>query len=158
MLDVGRIVRPHGLSGQVVVELWTNIEDRLRPGTQLEAGSRVLEVTLSSRLPEKAGYTRWLVTFAGVASREAAEQLRDVTLRAEPVDVAGALWVHELIGAELFGPDGARIGRIEAVQANPASDLLILDSGPLVPLTFVSRADDGRWTVDGPPGLLDPEP
>ncbi len=42
-----------------------------------------------------------------------------------------------------------------AVEANPASDLLVLDSGALVPLTFVVASEPGKLTVDAPPGLFD---
>ena len=64
-------------------------------------------------------------------------------LRAEPPeaddDDDDALWVHELIGAEVVDADGVDRGRVEAVLDNPASDLLVLDSGALVPLPFVVR-------------------
>ena len=42
-----------------------------------------------------------------------------------------------------------------AVEANPASDLLVLDSGALVPLRFVVSAEPGHVTVDPPAGLFD---
>ena len=42
-----------------------------------------------------------------------------------------------------------------AVEANPASDLLVLESGHLVPMVFVVEATDGRVVVDPPAGLLD---
>jgi len=156
VLDVGRVVRPHGLRGQVVVELWTNRDERLAPGSELSGGDRILRVDAAARQPEGAGRDRWLVTFAGVDSREDAEALRGTVLSAAPVEVAGALWVHELIGSPLHDPDGHPIGVVEAVEANPASDLLVLADGRVVPLTFVARTDDRRLTVDGPPGLLDP--
>ena len=47
------------------------------------------------------------------------------------------------------------MGVVEAVEANPASDLLVLDTGALVPLRFVIRVDDGRIEVDAPDGLFD---
>ncbi|MDA8048237.1 MAG: ribosome maturation factor RimM [Actinomycetota bacterium] len=155
MLEIGRVVRPHGLKGQVVVELWTNREERVGAGVALTAGTRVLTVREASRQAPTTGHQRWLVTFEGVASREAADELRNTVLTAEPLDVADALWVHELIDAVLYLPDGTPVGTVEAVEANPASDLLVLDDGRVVPLTFVRR-DEGRLTVDGPPGLLDP--
>lgn len=156
MLDVGRIVRPHGLKGQVVVELWTNRDERMSPGTELRAAGRSVVVESASRQPVTAGRERWLVSFRGVDTREQAESLRDAVLAAEPLDVKGALWVHELVGSELYETGGGLVGRVEAVEANPASDLLILDDGRVVPLTFVSRDASGRLSVDGPPGLLDP--
>jgi 16S rRNA processing protein RimM len=157
VLDVGRVVRPHGLKGQVVVELWTNRTERMDPGSRLDAGGRSLEVIKAGQMGETAARPRWLVSFAGVESREDAESLHGVVLRAAPIEVEGALWVHELVGSDLVDERGELVGRIEAVEANPASDLLVLGDGRLVPLTFVSRDGEGRLTVSGPPGLLDPD-
>jgi 16S rRNA processing protein RimM len=155
VLEVGRVVRPHGLDGQVVVELWTNREERLSAGSELSSGGRSFVVQRASRLANSGGRPRWVVGFAGLATREDAEVIRDAVLWAEPLDVEGAFWIHELVGSELVEPGGRRVGRVEAVEANPASDLLILDDGRIVPLIFVSRDPSGRLTVDGPPGLLD---
>lgn len=139
----------------MVVELWTNREERIQPGARLDIGARPLLVLASSPLPEVAGRSRWLVTIEGVGTREAADGLRDAVLRAEPIEVEGALWVHRMVGADLFDTGGAVVGRVAAVEANPASDLLILEDGRAVPLTFVTADGDGRLTVDGPPGLLE---
>lgn len=155
MLEVGRVVRPHGLKGQVVVELWTNREERMRPGTALSTAGSTLTVASSSRMAGSGGRDRWLVVFEGVMTREAADAIRDVVLMAEPLDVEGAFWVHEMVGAEIRDTAGASVGRVESVEANPASDLLILEDGRIIPLTFITRDADGALTVDGPPGLLD---
>ena len=156
MLEVGRVVRPHGLKGQIVVELWTNREERMQPGSRLQGRDGVLTLASARRMAGSGGQDRWLVAVEGVSSREEAEGLRDVVLMAEPLDVEGALWVHELVGADLRDTDGEKVGRVESVEANPASDLLILEDGRVIPLTFVTRGADGALTVDGPPGLLDP--
>jgi 16S rRNA processing protein RimM len=95
------------------------------------------------------------VSFEGVVTREAAESLRGVVLRAPPLDDPGALWVDELLGAEVFDLGGNRLGAVDAVEANPASDLLVLDSGVLIPLRFVTDVLDGRVKVDVPSGLIE---
>jgi 16S rRNA processing protein RimM len=95
------------------------------------------------------------VSFDGVDTREKAEELRGSVLRAVAIDEAGALWVHELIGSQVFDEEGSDIGCVESVEANPASDLLILDNGRLIPLTFVTSRAAGRLTVSLPPGLLE---
>ncbi len=155
MLDVGRVVKPHGLKGQVVVELWTNRTERVARGTHLHSAERDLEITAASPLPGVGGQARWLVAFSGVSTREEADALRGVVLQAPPLEVEGAMWVHEMVGSELFDTSGAVVGTVEAVEANPASDLLVLADGRVIPLTFVS-SESGRLVVDGPPGLLDP--
>jgi 16S rRNA processing protein RimM len=52
--------------------------------------------------------------------------------------------------------DGVELGTVSGVEANPASDLLVLSGGGLIPLTFVTGSEPGvRVTVDIPDGLLD---
>jgi 16S rRNA processing protein RimM len=147
VLEVGRVVKPHGLKGEVVVELTTTRTDRLAPGTRFDD----LEVVRSSPFQH-----RWIVAFAGVTTREAADGLRGRVLSAEPIDDdPDALWVHELIGATVIDTAGTELGTVTAVEANPASDLLVLDGGGLVPLRFVVDHGDGRVVVDPPAGLFD---
>ena len=151
MLEVGRVVKPHGIRGEVAVEAVTNRpEQRFAGGVVLESDRGPLEI--ESARPHQG---RWLVTFAGVADRSAAEALRGLALRAEPLDEDGALWVHELIGAEVVGVDGRSYGVVESVEANPASDLLVLPGERLVPLVFLVDQQPGRLVIDPPAGLLD---
>jgi 16S rRNA processing protein RimM len=159
LLEIGHITRPHGLKGEVVVVLVTSVEGRLVPGSAFECQGRELVVERSQVVPGKVGPRggQWLVHFAGVSTREAAEALAGATLRAEPLSEADAedLWVHELIGAQVVGAGGESHGTVTAVEANPASDLLVLDTGALVPLRFVVSAVAGKVTVDVPEGLFD---
>jgi 16S rRNA processing protein RimM len=115
-------------------------------------------LTVTSTRPHK---DRLLVRFEGVDDRTAAEQLLGVVLAGEPLGALpdGEHWVHELIGAAVVDRAGEPLGRVVAVEANPAHDLLVLDDGVLVPLVFVvdDRAEErpGLVVVDVPPGLLD---
>ncbi len=147
---MGRVVKPHGLRGEVVVELFTNRTERLAAGSVLEGPGGPLEVLRSSR-----HHRRWIVAFAGVEDHAGAEALRDAVLSAEPLDDPDELWVHELVGSEVVDTAGVGHGTVVAVEANPASDLLVLDGGALVPLRFVTESGPGRVVVDPPSGLLD---
>jgi 16S rRNA processing protein RimM len=157
LLEVGHIARPHGLRGDVVVELVSTIEQRLAPGSTLECGSEQLVVQSAQLLPGRAGPRggHWLVHFVGIASREKAEGLAGERLRCEPMAAAEGLWVHELIGAVVTEASGVTRGTVVAVEANPASDLLVLDTGALVPLRFVVGRSAGQLTVEVPPGLFE---
>ena len=150
LLEVGRVVKPHGLRGEVIVELVTNRPERLTPGERLSSPNGELEVEAS-----RPHQHRWIVQFAGVSDRDGAEALRDVVLSAEPLDEPEALWVHEVVGAEVVDVGGTRLGAVVSVEANPASDLLVLDRGGLVPLRFVVDHHPGRLVIDPPAGLLD---
>lgn len=142
-----------------MVGLVTTVEGRLAPGSTFDCQGRQLTVESSRALPGKAGPRggHWLVRFAGVETREAAKGLAGGTLRAEPLAglEAEGLWVHELIGSEVVDAAGEGHGRVASVEANPASDLLVLESGALVPLRFVVAAEPGRLTVDVPAGLFE---
>jgi 16S rRNA processing protein RimM len=149
-LEVGRVGRAHGLTGEVRVDLWSE-DSRLSPGSVLTTDRGPLTVAHS-----RPHQDRYLVQFEGVVDREGAELLCGLLLRAKPLERPGTLWVHELVGSAVVSVDGTELGRVEGVEANPASDLLVLDGGGLVPLRFVVSHEPGqRVIVDIPDGLLD---
>ncbi len=152
MLEVGRIVKAHGIRGEVIVDLVSNRpEVRLAPGSVLSSDRGDLEVRTAT--PHRG---RWIVAFDGIPDRNAAETYRGMVLSAEPIEGDDdALWVHELVGAEVVDLAGRSYGPVEAVEANPASDLLVLSGERLVPLVFVVLKAPGRVVIDPPPGLLD---
>lgn len=155
LLEIGRVVRAHGLRGQVVVELWTNRLERVAPGSKLVGPAGELTVTGSSPTAPAGGHQRKVVAFAEIQTREAAEGLRDAPLRAEPIADDTALWVHDLVGSKVYTVAGDLVGEVDSVEANPASDLLVLADGKLIPLSFVTAAGAGTVTVDVPEGLFD---
>ena len=151
LLEVGYIGKAHGLKGDVLVVFTTNrLEERARPGSRMWADERLLEIEHI-----KSHKDRWIVGFAGVTLREAADELRGTTLTAEPVEDHDALFVHKLIGCEVVDGAGNKHGTVVSVLANPASDILELDNAKLVPLAFYVSHDDATIVVDAPPGLLD---
>jgi 16S rRNA processing protein RimM len=150
------VTKAHGLRGAVVVHLWTDVVERLASGSVLESVRGPLRV-LESR-PLGGERDRYLVSFAGVVDRAGAERLHGVELSAEPLEQPGTLWVHELVGASVHdAASGEDLGRVSAVEANPASDLLVLESGALIPARFVVRLDPETHSVevDLPEGLLE---
>jgi 16S rRNA processing protein RimM len=150
-LEVGRIVKAHGLKGQVIVDLWTDRDERLAKNSELQTARGPMTVQAATRHQE-----RWIVTFAGVTTREEADALRGVVLSAAPLEDDDAIWIHELFGALVVDQTGRELGRVVDVEANPASDLLVLESGALIPLTFVTAIEaNERIDVDIPDGLLE---
>ncbi|MFM8971249.1 MAG: ribosome maturation factor RimM [Actinomycetota bacterium] len=151
-LEVGRIGRAHGLHGEVSVAPVTNRPERFAVGSVLFVDDRRLVIETS-----RPHQDRFLVRFAGVADRTAAEGLRGSRLRADPLPEAppGEVWVHEVIGAEVVDRADRSLGRVVAVEANPAHYLLVLSGGELVPMVFVVDVAPGRVVIDPPEGLLD---
>jgi 16S rRNA processing protein RimM len=154
-LEIGRVGRPHGVRGELSVTFVSNRPERTVPGTVLRAGDRELVIASARRHQD-----RWLVRFEGVDDRDAAEALRGSTLTAAPLGAGtrldeGEFWVHELIGSPVVDTAGRAYGAVVNVEANPAHDLLVLDSGALVPLAFVVERRDETVVVDPPEGLFD---
>jgi len=150
-LDVGRIIKAQGLKGQVLVDLWTDRTERLAPGSELTTDRGTLSVLASG-----AHQQRFIVTFDEISTREEAERWRGVVLSAPRLEDESVIWIDQLYDAEVFDAKGVRRGIVTGVEANPASDLLVLDSGALVPLTFVTNVDANvRIDVDVPDGLFE---
>jgi 16S rRNA processing protein RimM len=153
LLEVGRITKPHGIRGEVVVALTTDRTERVAPGSVLHTDRRG-DLTVEASRPHQG---HWLVLFDGVLDRNTAEDLRGTVLLAPGIEDPDAVWVHELIGATVVEADGTELGTVTAVEDNPAADLLVLETGGLIPMTFVvDTTTPGRVVVDIPLGLLDP--
>jgi 16S rRNA processing protein RimM len=161
---VGRIGRPHGLRGEVTVQVRTDSpQERFAAGAQLGAGAgRTL--TVDAVRPHAGNL---LVRFAGVTDRAAAAELRGVLLTVEIIELPvlddpDEFYDHQLEGLAAVGPDGAELGTVREVMHAPASDLLVVETDRgevLVPFVraIVPEVDlaGRRVVLDPPAGLLD---
>ncbi|HEX2578294.1 MAG TPA: ribosome maturation factor RimM [Aquihabitans sp.] len=154
LLEIGRVGKAHGLRGEVTAVITSDRPERTAPGAvwHLDGGP----VTVEAIRPFQQ---RWIAVLSGVSTREAAEALSGQVIRGEAIDDPDALWVHDLVGAEVRTPDGRSWGRVVTVLSNPADDLLELDDGTLVPVGFVTDETGlpGHLVVDPPEGLLGPD-
>jgi 16S rRNA processing protein RimM len=168
---VGRVLRPHGLRGELIVEILSDApEQRFVPGAELAAGDpesgeplRRLVVGVA-RLHQG----RMLLTFEGVEDRDAADPLRGLLLSI-PASAARELaadefWRHQLLGLEVVDQHGDHRGVVSDVVPGAAHDLLEVrrpDEGtalvPAVAALVEVQLDEGRLVVQAMPGLLDPE-
>ena len=150
-LEVGRIVKAHGLRGQVQVDLWSDRLERLAVGATLFTERGPLVVLASA-----AHQARFIVQFDRIDSREEADAWRGIVLSAPRIDDGSVIWIDQLFGAEVIDDTGVSRGVVVDVEANPASDIMVLDSGALVPLTFVTSIDANRRVeIDAPEGLFE---
>jgi 16S rRNA processing protein RimM len=150
LLEIGHLRKAHGVNGQVNVQLETDRPERLEPGSRWYARDGWL--TIVAATPHQ---DRWLVTFAEIKDRQTAQRYTNTPVYAEPLDDPAELWVHELIGATVVEVDGTTRGTCVSVVANPAADLLELDTGALVPIVFVTEHAAGRVVIAPPAGLFD---
>lgn len=154
LLEVGRIGKPHGVKGDLMVSFSSDVEQRRAIGATLTivADGDARPLVIASIRPQK---DRWVVHFEGIDDRGDAERLVNKALYAEPIHIEGEIWVHELIGSTVVEVSGTERGTCVGVIQNPAHDILELSSGALVPVTFVVSCENGVTVIDPPEGLFD---
>jgi 16S rRNA processing protein RimM len=170
-LVVGRISRPHGVGGELAVDVRTD-----DPELRLAVGA-VLTTEPAAAGPLTVARTRWhsgrlLVTFKGIDDRNGADDLRGVLLlvdSAELEDVGDPdeFRDYQLIGLAVMGPDDEHVGDVADVL-HYGQDLLVVSgsgkrAGTEIMIPFVSaivpevNLAAGVLRIEPPPGLLDPE-
>jgi 16S rRNA processing protein RimM len=164
LLTVGQIVRPHGVRGEVIVDVRTDEPElRFREGAVLTAGPSRL--TVASARPHLG---RLIVTFEEVPDRNAAEAVRGRILEVESESIPAPedpdeFHDHQLVGLDVVTVEGQKIGQIERVEHAPASDLLVvpLADGRTGYIPFVKAIvptvdlANKKAIIDPPGGLLD---
>jgi 16S rRNA processing protein RimM len=169
-LLVGVVVRPHGLRGELVVDVRTDSPDeRFAPGAVLvratATGDPAGVLTVTTSRPHSG---RLLVRFAEAADRDAAEALRGVRLLVDraalpPTGDADEFHVHQLEGLAAELEDGTPVGTVREIAHGPGGELLVLarPDRPDALVPFVRAIvptvdlDGGRVVLTPPEGLLD---
>jgi 16S rRNA processing protein RimM len=172
-LVVGRVGRPHGIRGEVTVQVRTD-----DPGRRFAAGVRgggAPPPPPPDRGPLTVLSSRWhsgrlLVSFAGSADRSQAESLTGTLLVVDSAEVGSPedpdeFNDHDLIGLQVLTTAGDLVGTVRDVlhhgqdllvvqqAAGPADEALVPFVTPIVPEVDIAA---GRLIIDPPPGLLDP--
>ena len=172
---VGRIGKPHGIRGEVTLDVRTDEpERRFAPGTTLRAEAPAGADRRPSSLT--VARARWhqstlLVTFEELADRNAAEAARGTVLHAtigldETPDDPEEFYDHQLVGLDVVDVDGTLLGTVKALVHGSAQDLLTVRTpdgrDALVPFVtaLVPEVDlaAGRLVVADRPGLVSPFP
>lgn len=165
-LAVGRIVKPHGISGEIAVFPLTENEARFQPGERLwlsptpEGDRSLLPVTIEK---SRAHRGRWLVTLDRIADRTHAEQhvgsYLVVSREEAEADRAEDEWfLHALVGRDVVDESGERLGEIlDVIETAAAPMLEIGDPGRarrLLPFVreFVVAVEPERIVVSPPAG------
>lgn len=160
-LRVGRIVRPHGITGEVKVDGPADVLEALASVERIYLGDERAAVAVAAcRFHQGSA----LLRLAGVADRNAAETLRgrDVYLRAAelPLLPDGEYYAHDLVGLRVVDETGLDLGELAEVLATGANDVYVVRSPEgerLLPAidSVVRRIDldQGVIVVVVPPGL-----
>lgn len=150
LLEVGRVGKPHGVRGDLHVYFTTDRAERWKVGAQLWIAGEWRTVQTA-----KPQVDHHICHFEGFDVRETSARLTNAPVYAEPIDDADAVWVHDLIGAQVVEVDGTVRGKCVSVLDNPSGPMMELDSGALVPSVFIESFADGVATVETPEGLFE---
>ncbi len=165
-LVVGRIARPHGLSGEVSVEPWTDFPQRFVAGLRLvwRRDAAHQELTVAE---VRGNGRRLLVRFEGVTSVESARALQGGELCISAAEAfpapEGFYYAFEIQGFSCEEPSGKVLGRATGLESTAAGPMLTVETASgkeaLVPFAhpIVVRVDraERRIVLDPPDGLLE---
>ncbi len=163
-IAIGRVLRPHGVNGEILVEVLTDFPERFDSLDIVYLGDT------SVAEPRQVRSVRWhrdrvLLLFEDCPDRNCAERLRGLML-VVPIEEVMPLpedtyYPHQLIGLDVASTGGEDLGRISDVVFGAANDIYVV-TGPRGQILLPAIADviaevdleHGRMVVNLIPGLL----
>jgi 16S rRNA processing protein RimM len=130
LVVIGRVVKPQGRVGELLVESLSDRADRfpsLRRAFMESAADGVCEIHVTSCWPHKS---RWVLKLEGVDSIDAAERLRGCRLAIPEDELAklpsGTYYYHELTGLAVVTESGETVGRVTDIMDAGAAPILAI--------------------------------
>jgi len=129
-LIVAETHRPHGLGGEIEASSLTDFPDRFKAGAVLHLSPPVTEIERLVIERVKETPNGLLVKFKGIESREDAERIAKHAL-VIPVEEAatlpdGDIWIHDIIGIEVFTVEGEFLGVVRDVFRTGSNDVYVV--------------------------------
>jgi 16S rRNA processing protein RimM len=163
-LAIGKIVRAHGVKGEISVKVMTEFPERFEVTRQVYLGDEFEAV------PYELKSYRWhkdnvLLTLTGVTNRNEAETLRGQLVQV-PIDEAmplpdGVYYHYQLVGLEVVTTAGKRLGELSDVMETGANDVYIVkNEGKEILLPAIAEVvksidlEENRMTVEVIAGLI----
>jgi 16S rRNA processing protein RimM len=126
-LAVGKIRRPHGVNGEMLVEVYTDFPERLRPKTKLYAGETHRLLTIRTCRKQN---NNLLLTFNGINSPEEGHRYQNQILYVKtadrPVLPEGEFYHYELLGLEVVNEAGWPLGILTEIISTGANDVYVV--------------------------------
>jgi 16S rRNA processing protein RimM len=164
-LVVGRIVRPHGVRGALIIDPLSSLIRSITPSSQVLIGHPPVERQIEDIRPHRG---RYLLTLRGCRSREEAEGLRglELQLRFDMVEPLpdGEYYYWQILGLQVKSMDGKDLGEVIQILETGANDVYVIRGQggkelliPAIPQVIKRvNLDEGELEIKLLPGLLDP--
>jgi len=151
-LTVGFLRRPHGLLGEIVMDLHTDFPERMKSGRKLFVGEEYRPMTLTNVRPHQAGL---LVKFNGIETVDDAGRYRNqwVFIKAQdaPPLPDGQIYQYELLGFKVVDENDNPLGELVEILETGANDVYVIkdESGreillPAIPSVILNQDADRR--------------
>jgi 16S rRNA processing protein RimM len=128
-LAVGRLLRPHGLAGELLMDVYTDFPERLKPGSQVFVGENHQPTIIHSRRGIKNGL---LIGFESVSDSDEAGNLRNQTVYVRAEDIPplpeGEYYHHQILGLRVITDEGQELGTITGILDIGSTDIYVVRS------------------------------
>lgn len=163
-LAVGKLRRPHGVRGDILLEVFTDFPERLAPGVNLYVGDEHKPLRL---IRARNRDNLLILRFSGYITPEQVNELTNQILYVKAAEIPalpeGEYYHHQLVGLNVTQDTGEPLGSIAEVIETGANDVLVvkLPSGKELLLPWnndvICQVDLGQKliTVHLIPGLLE---
>jgi 16S rRNA processing protein RimM len=126
-LVIGKIRRPHGVRGEVLMEIYTDFPERIQPGGVVYLGEQAKQHLIASRRSHRDGL---LIRFEGYTTPEAAAELRHQLVYVRTADrpplEEGEYYHHQILGMAVYDENQALIGWVREILSTGANDVLVI--------------------------------
>ncbi|MFN3385033.1 MAG: ribosome maturation factor RimM [Candidatus Thermochlorobacter sp.] len=130
---VGRIVKPHGVRGEVKVQIETSFPEKFKSRKRLYIGKSAKDAKPIEVAHARLIQNTVLLKFKGVETPEEAEKLRNQVLFVDETQLVklgkDKAYIHELVGLIAYDTNGKRIGTLNDVLNLPSCDAYEIQCG-----------------------------
>ena len=158
-VQVGRVLRPFGRRGELLIEELTDVPKRFAPGRTVFLNREPVRVKKSKRV-----HGGRLIELEGIDSPEAARAVQGATLEVPVSELPklpeGTFYHYHLIGLRVTSTEGEELGELVEIVATGANDVYVVRGPggelllPAIPDVIKKvDVDNGEMTVELVPGL-----
>jgi len=126
-LVIGFLRRPHGVSGEVIMDIHTDFPERIKPGKKVLIGEKKEPHTLDTVRERSDGL---LVSFRGIDTPEAVGKFRNQWVYVKATDVPplpeGKYYKYQLVGLDVVEDNGNALGKLTEILETGANDVYVV--------------------------------
>ena len=126
-LVVGKLGKPHGVRGEIVMDVYTDFPERLQQGVTVFIGAVHLPLLVNKCRPHTRGL---LMSFDGYQAREEVAELRNQLVHVRTADRPsldeGEYYHHELLGLQMIDEEERTLGTVERILETGANDVYVV--------------------------------